>query len=124
MPPQVSLSDDGVLTMTGTHAESSETAPTQPQPSAASGSEAPAAEQQQTVPTPQGIPGTSKRPSGAPSTGSSSYSRYSSFVRALRLPVGGVEPEGIKAATQHGVLTVTIPKKAQPVPKVREIPVA
>ncbi|KAG2443791.1 hypothetical protein HXX76_002134 [Chlamydomonas incerta] len=111
---KVSLSEDGVLTMTGAHAESSEG----PVPAAAS----PEPAEQQTVPTPPGIPGTSKRPAAGTATASSC--RYSSFVRALRLPVGGVEAEGIKAATQHGVLTVTIPKKAQTVPKVREIPVA
>ncbi|KAG2436608.1 hypothetical protein HYH02_011543 [Chlamydomonas schloesseri] len=126
---EVSMSEDGLLTLTGAHTEAFEThTPISPEPTTTSTTSTTAAagtepEQATTVPTPPGIPGTSRRPPGLTATTGSSR-RYTSFVRALRLPVGGVDPDGIRAATQHGVLTVTIPKKAQAAPKVREIPVA
>ncbi|MEZ4238152.1 MAG: Hsp20/alpha crystallin family protein [Myxococcota bacterium] len=50
------------------------------------------------------------------------YAERPSFAvdRAVRLPEG-VDPEGIAAAFTHGVLTVTLPKRAQAQP--RTIPV-
>ncbi|EFJ49801.1 hypothetical protein VOLCADRAFT_59087 [Volvox carteri f. nagariensis] len=49
--------------------------------------------------------------------------RYASFVRSIQLP-DDANMENITANTQHGVLTVRIPKAAKPAPKVREIPIS
>lgn len=45
------------------------------------------------------------------------------FMRSVQLP-DDADTGGITATTQHGMLTVHIPKTAKPAPKVREIPVA
>ncbi len=49
--------------------------------------------------------------------------RYMSFRRTLQLPPDA-EAEGIKASTEHGVLTLHIPKAPRPQPKTKQIPVA
>jgi HSP20 family protein len=47
---------------------------------------------------------------------------YGSFRRTLRLP-DGVDPEAVKATFANGVLEVTVPKPAQPLPRKVQISV-
>ena len=49
--------------------------------------------------------------------------RYGSFQRALRVP-GTVDPAGIDARFDKGVLTVTMPKRADAADAARKIKVA
>ncbi len=99
----MSLSEDGVLTMTGRHEEASP-------PAAAEGAEAD-----------EGEAGKAKQRTATTTAGG--FRRYASFSRSVQLP-DDVDAAGITATTQHGVLTVRIPKVPKPAPKVREIPVA
>ncbi|GLC49186.1 hypothetical protein PLESTB_000191700 [Pleodorina starrii] len=94
---KVSLSEDGFLTMSGSHEEAS-----------TMGGDKEAKE------------GGDKAGEGLARGGSR---RFASFVRSIQLP-DDADVGGISATTQHGVLTVRIPKAEKPAPKVREIPVA
>lgn len=49
--------------------------------------------------------------------------RYSTFRRSVQLP-DEINAEGITASTEHGVLTVHVPKAPKPAPKMKEIPIA
>ncbi|PNH02368.1 Class III heat shock protein [Tetrabaena socialis] len=97
MRPQITLSDEGILTMTGTHEE---------------GDQQPEQLEQD------------KDKGKAKAKGAAKARRYASFVRSIRLP-DDADVEGISATTEHGVLTVRIRKAPQPErAPVREIPVA
>eukprot|EP00252_Welwitschia_mirabilis_P011697 TRINITY_DN26056_c1_g1_i1.p1 TRINITY_DN26056_c1_g1~~TRINITY_DN26056_c1_g1_i1.p1 ORF type:complete len:162 (-),score=35.49 TRINITY_DN26056_c1_g1_i1:22-507(-) len=48
---------------------------------------------------------------------------YGKFMRRFRLPENA-KVEGIKAAMENGVLTVTVPKQPQPQPQVKQIQIS
>ncbi|GIL75395.1 hypothetical protein Vretimale_8035 [Volvox reticuliferus] len=100
---KVSLSEDGVLTMTGAHQEGSLAG-------AEVGKEGEAATK-------------AEGEAGQPRVVKGGSRRYESFVRSIQLP-DDADMGAITANTQHGVLAVRIPKTARPAPKVREIPLA
>lgn len=86
---KITLSEDGMLTMSGEHQEAEE----------------------------------DKSSSGDKTAKPPKSRRYTTFVRSIQLPEDA-EVEGIKASTEHGVLSVHIPKNPKPAPKTREIPIA
>ncbi len=96
IPAQVTVSEDGMLTMTGTHQEESTTTTT--------------------TTTEEGdkAKGEVARPRSR---------RFASFVRSVSLP-DDADRGGISATTQHGVLRVRIPKTPVPQPKVHEVPIS
>ncbi|GIL51277.1 hypothetical protein Vafri_7117 [Volvox africanus] len=100
---KVSVSEDGVLTMTGAHEEGS-----------LSGAE---------VSKDEEAASKKEGEAGQPRVVKGGSRRYESFVRSIQLP-DDADMGAITANTQHGVLALRIPKTAKPASKVREIPVA
>jgi HSP20 family protein len=49
--------------------------------------------------------------------------QFGSFARSFRLP-DDADEAGVKAALKDGVLTVTVPRKAQAVAKTRRVPIS
>ncbi|KXZ49309.1 hypothetical protein GPECTOR_22g903 [Gonium pectorale] len=109
---KISISEDGILTMTGSHEETTVATEAQQQKLEKGDVAAKTPE--------QAAAGAGKAEGGLPRGGAR---RYASFVRSVALP-DDVDQERVTATTQHGVLTVRIPKSPKPAPKVREIPVA
>ncbi|GIL75388.1 hypothetical protein Vretimale_7958 [Volvox reticuliferus] len=105
---KVSLSEDGLLTMTGAHEEGSLAG-------AEVGKEGEAATKAEGEAAKEGGP-----PSRVPIR---PRSRRHSFTQSIQLPEG-VDLAAVTATTHHGVLTVRIPKVPEQAPKVRMVPVA
>lgn len=105
IPTQVTVSEDGMLTMTGTHQDEATTT---------------------TTATTAGTATATLTEEGDKAKGEMARPRsrrFASFVRSVSLP-DDADRSGISATTQHGVLCVRIPKTPVPQPKVHEVPIS